>query len=591
MTQRQELVMSNAANARDLEGEGARLLHRFRSAKAGNLPGLRLATMVLLGTLVLAPVLLIFYQSFLDGAFFNETSRPSLDSFAYVLGDPAFYRALKNTLLVALGMTAVAVPIGGALAFLLTRSDLPCKPLLEILVLLPAFISSIVLAFGYVISMGPSGFVSLALRQWLGFVPWNLYSLTGIVIVAGISHVPYAYLYLASAMRQLPSDLEEAARVAGASVPRVLIDVTLPMVLPAFVFATALIFLAGFGLFGVTLVLGDAQGIEVLMTYMHKLTIIFGVPAYHLMAVVAALVMLMTGPIVLIQRRLVRNAERYAAISGKAGQATPVALGRVGRPLALAAVLLWLAAAVLLPLAGICLRAFVDAWGVGINPFEHLTLAHFNTLFEVPRLSRAIANTVVLATVGGLGATFLYLLVGLATHRTRGAANAVLDALVLLPKALPKLVLGLAFFWLFLFVPLLQPLRLTLISIFVAYAVVGHSYGLRLIQSVLLQIRPELEESARVCGATLLRTWWDVTIPLARPGIVGAWALIMLLFIRDYSTGVYLVSSGTEVIGALLVSLQESGGLDIISALSMVSVLLTGMGIGLALRLGGRLNV
>src|SRR3546814_996478 len=86
-------------------------------------------------------------------------------------------------------MVAVAVPLGGVLAFLLTRTDIRFRRTLEVLVLVPMFLSSIVLAFGYTVSVGPSGFVSIWMRETLGFVPWNLYTLAGIVVVAGLSHV------------------------------------------------------------------------------------------------------------------------------------------------------------------------------------------------------------------------------------------------------------------------------------------------------------------------------------------------------------------------------------------------------------------
>ena len=102
--------------------------------------------------------------------------------------------------------------------------------------------------------------------------------------------------------------------------------------------------------------------------------------------------------------------------------------------------------------------------------------------------------------------------------------------MVLLPRVMPSLVIGLAFFWMFLFVPFLVPLRTTLVSLFVSYLIVGLSYGLRLLQGTLIQVSPELEESARTTGATVGQTWRDIVVPLVRPGLVGAWALIMIVF-------------------------------------------------------------
>lgn len=557
---------------------------------AGDARLYRVLVIGLLAIAVLAPVGLIVYQSFLDGPFFSARSSLSLSAYRYVLADPTFYEALRTTTIFAFGMVAVAVPLGSMVAFLITRTDLKFRKLLEVLVLVPMFISSIVLAFGYTVSVGPSGFISIAVREALGFLPWNLYSLPGIILIAGLSHVPHVYLYVSSAMRSLPSDLEEAARTAGASIWRVSADVTLPMVMPALIFAAALNILLGFETFGIPLVLGDPNGILVLTTYIYKLTTLMGVPTYQLMAVVAMVLILITLPLVYFQRRLLRNSRRYAALGGKGARATPLKLGRRGQIIALSFISLWLFVSVVLPIGGITLRAFVNAWGVGINLVDHLTLHNFDALLEVPSLFRGVVNTMILSGVGGAIAVLIYLMIGLAGHRNQGLSNTVLDYIVLLPRALPGLVVGLAFFWVFLFVPFLTWLRPTLISLFVAYVVVGLSYGLRLLQGTLIQVAPELEESARTTGASITRTWRDIVIPLVRPGLAGAWALIMIIFLREYATGVYLMSAGTEVIGSLMVSLLQTGNMDQIAALAFVSIILTAIGLGLALRLGARIH-
>lgn len=550
----------------------------------------RIIVIGLLAIAVMAPVGLIIYQSFLDGPFFSPRATLSFSAYSYVLTDPMFWKALWTTTVFAVGMVAIAVPLGGLLAFLLTRTDIRFKRTLEILVLVPMFISSIVLAFGYTVSVGPSGFVSMWMRSVFGFVPWNLYSLPGIILIAGLSHVPHVYLYVSAAMRNLPSDLEEAARTSGASIWQVSRDVTLPMVLPALIFAAALNLLLGFETFGIPLVLGDPNGILVLTTYIYKLTTLFGVPTYQLMAVVAVVLILITLPLVFFQRRLLRNSRRYAALGGKGARTTRLKLGTKGQTIALSIIGLWLFVSVVLPIGGITVRAFVSAWGQGISLWDHMTLANFDRMLSVPSLSRGIVNTLLLSVVGGAAAVFLYLLIGLAGHRNTGHSNTVLDYIVLLPRALPGLVVGLAFFWVFLFVPFLTPLRPTLIALFVAYMIVGLSYGLRLLQGTLIQVAPELEESARTTGATIGRTWRDVVIPIVRPGLAGAWALIMIIFLREYATGVYLMGAGTEVIGSLMVTLLQTGAMDTIAALAFISIIMTAAGLTLALRLGAKIH-
>src|SRR3954454_19762873 len=108
---------------------------------------------------VLAPLSLVFYQSFLTAPFFDRSALLSLDAYSFVLADSDFWLAFGTTLLLSAGMTAIAVPLGGVLAFLIVRTDLPWRSAIEPLLLIPIFVSAVVIAFGYVVALGPVGFV------------------------------------------------------------------------------------------------------------------------------------------------------------------------------------------------------------------------------------------------------------------------------------------------------------------------------------------------------------------------------------------------------------------------------------------------
>ncbi len=549
---------------------------------------LRLPTVTILAVLVLLPVGLVVYQSFLDEPFFAPIARLSLWSYEFILGEPDFARAFLTTLALAAGMTAIAVPLGGVLAFLVVRTDLPAKSLIEPALLVPIVLSPIVIAFGYVVAIGPVGFASLAFKDLIGFVPWNLYSFASLVIIAGLTHVPHVYLFSSASLRKLNLELEEQARVMGAPPWRVALTVSLPLAWPALVYSGVLIFFLGFELFGLPLIIGDPANVLVMTTYLFKLTNILGTPSYQLMAVVVVAIMIVTLPLVYLQRYLLRMAERYVTMGGKGVQSRPLRLGP-WRWVALACIVFWLVVAIGLPLSGVLLRAFVSRWGEGINPFETLTLQNFYDLAEYPNLIGGVVNTFLLATVGAAASVVLYALVALATHRWRSRLVAMVDYLVLLPRSLPGLVAGLAFLWVFLFVPYLGVLRSSLVGIWLAYSLVWLAFGLRLISAALAQISPELEEAARVTGAPAGRALRDITLPLIRFGLVSSWLLCFMLFVREYSTGVYLQGPGTEVLGPLIVSLFGGGALELVAALSVVNVALVAAGLALALRLGVRI--
>ena len=538
---------------------------------------------------VFLPLGLIFYQSALNAPFFQQPRELGPGAFEFIFADSDFWDSFKNSLIIAGSMTLIAVPLGGILAFLVVRTDLPGRNWIEPLLLIPIFVSPMVLAFGYVVSAGPVGFYSVWAKQLFGGVPWNVYSLTSIAIIAGLTHVPHVYLYSSSALKSLGSDVEEAARMAGSSPFQVAKDVSLPMVMPSLLFSGVLVFFLGFELFGLVLVLGDPEGHLVLATYLFKLTNKLGTPSYHLMAAVAVCIVAMTFPLVMLQRYLLRNASKYVTVKGKAGRQRPLPLGN-WRWIAAVILFVWLFVTVFVPLTGIALRAFVTNWGEGVNLAEVFTLDNFKEVFSQPTLVRAIWNTVLVGVVGGAAAVFCYTAIALATHRRPDGWSRFIDYLVLVPRAVPGLLAGLAFLWVFLFFPTLAPLRSTIVAIWIAYTVVWIAYGTRLVSASLLQVGAELEEAGRSVGATRARVSRDITLPLIRYGLLASWLLVFMIFEREYSTGVYLLSPGTEVIGSELVSLWGTGGADMVAALSLINVVLVAVGLTVALRFGVKLH-
>jgi len=167
---------------------------------------------------VLLPLSFIVFQSLLNAPFFDANKTLGIAGFRFIFEDPDFWSAVKNSFIIAGGMLFISIPLGGILAFLMVRTDLPGRRWLEPLLLTPVFVSPMVLAFGYVVAAGPVGFYSVWFKALTGAesAPWSIYSILAITIIVGLTHVPHVYLYSSAALRNLGSDVEEAARVAGA---------------------------------------------------------------------------------------------------------------------------------------------------------------------------------------------------------------------------------------------------------------------------------------------------------------------------------------------------------------------------------------
>src|SRR3954469_14850168 len=551
----------------------------------------RALTILVTAMAVLGPLSLILYQSLLTAPFFDASKQVGLGAYEFIFRDADFWKALRNSLLISTGMTLIAVPLGALLAFVVRLSCFPAKRWFEPFILVPSFVSPMVLSFGFVVAAGPVGFYTVWVQQIFGTesAPWALYSVPAMAVIAGLTHVPNVYVYASAALKNLGSDVEEAARTAGASPLRVALEVSLPLIMPSLLFSAVLVFFLGIELFGLPLVLGDPEGILVMATYLYKLTNKLGTPSYHLMAAVAVCIVAITFPLVLLQRHLLQGARKYATIKGKAGRMKELPLGPWAWPAA-ALLALFIFITVIVPVSGIALRAFVTNWGFGVNLMEAFTLDSFRFVFHEPTHTRAIINTILIGTVGGALTVACYTAIGFASHRRNDGWSRFLDYLVLVPRAVPGLLAGLAFLWVFLFFPPLTPLRTTIFSMWLAYTVVWLAYGMRLISSSLLKVSTEPEEAARSAGASRGQVSRDVTLPLIRHGLLASWLLVFMIFEREYSTGVYLLGPGTEVIGSLLVSLWGTGGADMVAALSLINVVLVAIGLTVALRFGVKLH-
>jgi iron(III) transport system permease protein len=296
-----------------------------------------------------------------------------------------------------------------------------------------------------------------------------------------------------------------------------------------------------------------------------------------------------TLPLVFMLRLLLSEAQRRVTVRTQGLHSTRLKLGGWRWP-AFLVIVLWLTVTMLVPLAAITLRSFVENWGEGIALPDVLTLDHYRALLEHADVTRSMINTLGIGLAGGAAAVVVYTAIALAIHRWPSDWTRAVDYLVMVPRAMPGLVAGLALLWVFLFFKPLSQLRETLILVWLAYTLVWLAYGVQLVSGLIRQVDPQLEDVARTVGATDARVRFDVTLPLIRNGILAGWALIFLIFVREYSTGVYLLAPGTEVIGSLLVSLWGKGAIDLVSALSVVNVGMIGAGLLIANRLGVRLH-
>src|SRR5258706_3974810 len=150
----------------------------------------RALTILVTAAAVLGPLSLIFYQSLLTAPFFDPTKQVGIGAYEFVFADSDFWKALGNSLVISTGMTLIAVPLGSLLAFVMERTDLPGKRWFEPLILVPSFVSPMVLSFGFVVAAGPGGFFTLWAHDLFGVARSGIHLLTPTTVISGLTHVP-----------------------------------------------------------------------------------------------------------------------------------------------------------------------------------------------------------------------------------------------------------------------------------------------------------------------------------------------------------------------------------------------------------------
>lgn len=508
------------------------------------------SVMALVLWLVLYPTVWLVWAAFHKGAP-GATGPWTLEHFTLFL-DPAYWQLVGRSLFVGIGITLVAALIGVPLAWLVVKSDLPFKRLVELSAILPFFTSTFIGGLAWIFLGNPTNGL---LKLWFG-LPVNVYSIAGIVWVTGIYMAPYMYLFTAAALRNVDTTYEEASFMCGARLSRTLLRVTFPLILPALLSGMSLVLVISMGIFGVAAILGFPAKIVLLATEIYSKTVL--VPPNFGAATVAGLtLMAITAGCIALQRRILRGGS-YALVGGRGFRMKLYPLGR-WTPVALAGCALYALLAVVLPGLVLIKTSFQP---YPTPRFGLWTLDNWTAFFEKADLLQTLLRSLYLSTFGATFCVVLTAVIAYVIHRSNAPGRRVLEQVSVMPIGIPGIVMGLAMIWAY----IVWPIWGSLWVLVIAYMTLFMPYGVRALGANIVQIHPELEESSRVHRGTWLRTFARVVLPLLRPGIYSTWILLFIIFIREISAAVLLTSINTRVFPVLIFEQWTEGYLNVMSA-------------------------
>ncbi|CAN7486681.1 iron ABC transporter permease [Rhizobium sp. LjRoot30] len=491
-----------------------------------------------------------------------------------LLADPALWSSVRYTLETALFGTAISVMLGATFAFLLTLTDLRGRSILGFLFVLPMMIPPQVTALAWVQMSGPSSplLKALHIAPPLGS-PQPLYSVGGIALLFGVQHAPLVYLALRAGLMALPRDGIEAARLSGASGLQVFRDIVLPLSMPGLIAGAAIAFVSCVGNFGIPAILGIPASIYTLPTLIFSKFSAFSSRTFGEVALLSTAIAVISVVGLAVQERALRGRD-YRVI----GLAGAIATFRLGGLRLLVAPLLWLLLFFVLvaPFLALLAGALVPAYGVPLT-FSTMSFHAFEeVLFRQSATRTAFANSLFLSATTAFGLLLLTLLVGYQLASRRGVLARVLTALVEIPYALPGIVLAVAFILVFAGpLPLLNvTLYGTIWIILIAYFSSFFAVSLKPVVSAFHQLDPALEEAARLAGAGFYRRLVDIVVPLVAPAAGASVILVFLIACNELTVSALLWTAGTQTLGVVIYNLDDSGGSDLASALSVLVVVM-----------------
>ena len=528
---------------------------------------------VVVAFLALYPTAMLFVGSVSDAPL-GVAGRFTLANYLTAYGDPDTYRLIGNSFVFAGGAALLSVLLAGVLAWITVRTNAPGRALFELVAIVPNVLPPLLVSTSWVLLLSPRiGLINVALMQRLGLPPFNVYSMPGMIFVEALILAPLAFLIIAAAMRSMDPALEEAARVAGSSALQVGRRITTPLIRPALLAAGILNFVRAIESFDTPAIIAVPARIEVFTTKIFREALSAYPPNHNLAATYAMSLLVITMTLVYFYRRFTGRAERFSTITGRAYRPHPVDLGP-WRYAASAVAALMLCVIVLLPFLILVLTSVLPFYEVpSWSTFHLVTLKHYAFLLDSSRVSRALRISTLLATGGATLAMILASAVAYLTVRTRIPGRAGLEILTFIPLAFPGTALAIGLLWGYVRLPV--PIYATAWILLIAYVTRFLPFGLRAMTSTMVQVHTELEEASRLCGAGLLATFRRILLPLLMPGFMAGWAILATIFMREFSTSLFLYTPRSEPVGPLLYHLWIDAQFGRMAALGVVVSLLS----------------
>jgi iron(III) transport system permease protein len=542
------------------------------------------AVIVVLGYLVLSPLVYLVWRGLTTGAGFG------LSNITAAYSVPGTSEMLLNSVMFACGSAFVSTVTGTALAFFCVRSNAPLKPLLYAASIVPLIVPGILYTISWVYLIGGNvGVIKKTFANFgLGFLVPDAFSMPGMILIDGLHLAPLVFLLMYAAFRSTDPALEESAMMSGATVPQTVRRVTLPLVRPALLGAVLIMVVRGLESFETPAVLGIPSGTWVFTSRIFDALHTYPIK-YDQASIYSLTLLVVTALGLMLVQFMNRRSERFQTVTGKGFRPRTLDLGKWRWPVSIGFVLYFIVAVIapLLILLWMSLLPFYQS--PGIEPLGSLTFSNYAELFDTRGVPESIKNSLILAVTSATAVMLFTAVISWMVLKSKFKGRRLLDLLASFPLAMPGLVLGVALIFIYLRSPL--PIYGTLVILFIAYVTRYLPYGMRYSGSSLAQVGAELEESAKMSGATWRDSFRRIVLPLMAPGLVAGWIYVVVVSVRELSSSILLYSQNTRVMSVTIWEFWQNGQTGVLAALGVCMVVVLMALVAVAYKLGAKIGV
>lgn len=524
--------------------------------------GLRLVWVLALVVLVGYPIALVFGQSFV-----SADGGVTVDNYGLLGAEPRLAEAVLNSMWIALGTALGSLLIGLPMAWLTVRTDLPLRRLFRGSAVLTFAAPSFIAALGWVLLLGPrNGVINTTLMDIFGLTeaPFDIFTPWGIIFVLSLFLYPLVYLPVSAALESVDQAMEDAAASLGAARLRVLATVTFPVIAPALLAGTILVFVTSAVIFGPVAILGAPGGFQTIPTVL--LDLMQFPPRLEAAAVISVPVLIMIAVLLLIQRKILAG-RRFTVVGGKTGQQGRLRLGR-GRIPAVAFCSLVLILTLVAPFGILVATSFRQALGRPFGADNFTLTGNYAEVFGQPLIAAALGSSLLLAVAATVIAVAVAVIASWLSQRTRARSNAFITPAMAAPLAFPGAILGIGLIIAYAGPPF--GWGGTAVILLIGYAASALPLSFAYVQAGMSQLGSDLEEASRGLGASKARTWRQVTIPLLKPSLLAAALLNFVLLFRELEISVFLYTGANPTVATVIYNLANESLYQRVGALAVV---------------------